>query len=376
MREEGADASAVELPDGSRLNRYAVSAAAPRPESYREDEATASGVESAGARARLFGDLAAGAESGWDFSSRWLADGRNLSTIRTSRVLPVDLNAILYRNERTLQSLHAKRAAQLRCAGTDEAALRAASAHDVMVSRYEAAAAARRRAVHLWMWYGATSRWHDLLWEGGAVSHLAQESAASYLPLWAADAASADEAAAAIGALEAGGLVQAGGVATSLLHSMQQWDWPNAWPPLQQMLIEGLDRSGVPAGEALGAVIFADALLRTLPGVTHLTIFTDSSPVQVAINSAASPSPQINCIVAWLFQRHPSVQFMAVHQPGVRNTAADGFSRTASATVLADAEAAGAHITALHQREHDIALMHMALAAPQRTPTHHNSQEA
>ena len=147
--------------------------------------------------------------------------------------------------------------------------------------------------------------------------------------------------------------------------------WPSA-------ILHGLqtNRLSMPAGEALGAVIFADALLRTLPGVTHLTIFTDSSPVQVAINSAASPSPQINCIVTWLFQRHPSVQFMAVHQPGVRNTAADGFSRTASATVLADAEAAGAHITALHQREHDIALMHMALAAPQRTPTHHNSQEA
>lgn len=29
------------------------------------------------------------------------------------------------------------------------------------------------------------------------------------------------------------------GVPTSLRQSGQQWDYPNAWPPLQHMLIEG-----------------------------------------------------------------------------------------------------------------------------------------
>lgn len=40
----------------------------------------------ASARAQLYTDLASGAESGWDYSSRWLADGENLTTIRTTKV--------------------------------------------------------------------------------------------------------------------------------------------------------------------------------------------------------------------------------------------------------------------------------------------------
>lgn len=33
-----------------------------------------------------------------------------------------------------------------------------------------------------------------------------------------------------------------GGVPTSLKESGQQWDYPNAWPPLQHMLIDGRHR--------------------------------------------------------------------------------------------------------------------------------------
>jgi len=35
-----------------------------------------------------------------------------------------------------------------------------------------------------------------------------------------------------------------GGVPTSLLRTGQQWDFSNAWPPLQELLIEGLDKTG------------------------------------------------------------------------------------------------------------------------------------
>lgn len=62
------------------------------------------------ARYQLFTDLASGAESGWDFSSRWFAaDGpfpRQLASIRTTSIVPVDLNAILCSNEATLSWLH------------------------------------------------------------------------------------------------------------------------------------------------------------------------------------------------------------------------------------------------------------------------------
>jgi alpha,alpha-trehalase len=90
----------VRLSDGTILNRYWDDRAEPRDESYREDIATALG------RRRdpgdLYRNLRAAAESGWDFSSRWLADGHSLSTIRTTSVLPVDLNSLMVHLEQTL----------------------------------------------------------------------------------------------------------------------------------------------------------------------------------------------------------------------------------------------------------------------------------
>ena len=63
----------VRLNDGTLLNRYWDDRDTPREESYRED------VETAGASnrppAEVYRDLRAAAESGWDFSSRWLAEG-------------------------------------------------------------------------------------------------------------------------------------------------------------------------------------------------------------------------------------------------------------------------------------------------------------
>ena len=47
-------------------------------------------------------NLRAAAESGWDFSARWLADGRTLATVRTLDLLPPDLNSLLAQLERTL----------------------------------------------------------------------------------------------------------------------------------------------------------------------------------------------------------------------------------------------------------------------------------
>ena len=66
--------SAVRLPaDGTRpaslLNRYEVRTNEPRPESWREDVTTASPAPPSD-RADIYAELAAGAASGWDFSSR------------------------------------------------------------------------------------------------------------------------------------------------------------------------------------------------------------------------------------------------------------------------------------------------------------------
>ncbi len=130
--------SAVRMPEaggGGVLNRYVVaSASGPRPESWAEDVAVAAAL-GADEAAEIFAEIAAAAESGWDFSSRWFVgegaeegghvDGHGdggghaggggdmegsaaLRRTATSQIAPVDLNAILYRNEITLAELHAR----------------------------------------------------------------------------------------------------------------------------------------------------------------------------------------------------------------------------------------------------------------------------
>jgi neutral trehalase len=71
--------------------RYYANWQQPRHESYREDvetavNATGSSHPSNPAAAALYRELASGAESGWDYSSRWFADGKTLGTIRTTQV--------------------------------------------------------------------------------------------------------------------------------------------------------------------------------------------------------------------------------------------------------------------------------------------------
>ena len=126
------------------------------------------------------------------------------------------------------------------------------------------------------------------------------------------------------------------------------------------------NRCSMPAGEGLGAVIFADLLASALPGLTHLVLFSDSTAVVAALNSNSSPSPQLNMLVRWLFERHPRLQVLAIHQPGVRNSAADGLSRTQSRQVIADAEAAGAHAHELPMPEYAYDLMRAAARTDQR----------
>jgi|GEM_PF-4287046 len=39
-------------------------------------------------------------------------------------------------------------------------------------------------------------------------------------------------------------MLHQGGIPTTLEHTGEQWDYPNAWPPLQHIMVEGLARSG------------------------------------------------------------------------------------------------------------------------------------
>ena len=76
--------------NGFAFSRYWDSSTAPRQESYIED------AEMEGFSERLARDIRAACESGWDFSSRWMQEDFDLRTIKTSNIIPVDLNSLLF----------------------------------------------------------------------------------------------------------------------------------------------------------------------------------------------------------------------------------------------------------------------------------------
>ena len=86
---------------------------------------------------------------------------------------------------------------------------------------------------------------------GGVASWRLSEQivASNFLPLWVGlDEVRGPDV---VKALENSGLVLVGGISTSLVDSGQQWDYPNAWPPLQLMLIEGVSRHDAAFADSL-----------------------------------------------------------------------------------------------------------------------------
>jgi alpha,alpha-trehalase len=232
----GAHARVVVMADGAILNRYWDDRNTPRDESWREDvlAARASGRPAA----EVQRDLRAGAESGWDFSSRWLGDGRTLATIRTTSVVPVDLNSLMWALERRIAE---------ECGAVKDVAC---------VDDFAGRAQRRRAAIERWLWDGQGGRYVDR--DRVADRIIPATTAATLFPLFVGLAPKAR--AAAVARVTARDLVAAGGLRTTTVATGQQWDRPNGWAPLQWVAVSGLRRYGQ---RALAARI-AGGWLRTV----------------------------------------------------------------------------------------------------------------
>jgi alpha,alpha-trehalase len=208
------DGHLARLDDGDLLNRYWDPRATPRDESWREDVATAQA--SRRPQAEVYRELRAAAESGWDFSSRWL-DGASLSSIRTTTIAPIDLNAVLYGLESAIA-----------VAGDADAAL------------FRARARRRREVMHRHLWHEAGGHFADYDLDRHGIRRTA--SAAAFAPLWVG--AATQQQADATAAFAQGALLAPGGLRTTLVETGQQWDRPNGWAPLQWIAVAGLRRYG------------------------------------------------------------------------------------------------------------------------------------
>ncbi len=211
----------VRMPDGSLLNRYWDARDTPRDESFAEDETTAGAAVNRSA-ADVYRDLRSAAESGWDFSSRWLGDGRSLATIRTTKIVAVDLNSLLWAAERRIAD---------RCR---------ALADVTCDKRFTKAAADRKAAITRWLWDDEEGRFGDYDIEKHRMTPVV--SAAILYPLFVGLAG--DGQAGRTAALTRRMLVGAGGLRTTLTRTGEQWDSPNGWAPLQWVAVAGLRRYG------------------------------------------------------------------------------------------------------------------------------------
>ena len=212
----------VRLPDGTLLNRYWDTRGTPRDEAYAEDVATAAASDEPADM--LFHNVRAAAESGWDFSSRWLGDGRTMATISTTAIAPVDLNSLLYGMERMIA---------LACARIGDSAC---------VEDYVARANARATALRTTFWVPRENRFADVVWHSGRPT--AVLSAATLFPLFVGVAR--PDQARAVAQTVRQRLLAPGGLRTTTTRTGQQWDMPNGWAPLQWVGVVALRDNGEP----------------------------------------------------------------------------------------------------------------------------------
>ncbi len=202
-----------------KLNVYRANTNSPRPESYSEDTNLGKQLKNDKDRAKLYMDIATAAESGFDFSSRWLNDPMDLKTIQTTDIVPVDLNAILYKTEVIISQLCAKN-------------------NDLIRSKIFKKYSVRRKSViNRFLWSDTKMSWGDLNLKTKKVT--SDFYITDLSPLWHGITPPVNYR----NILNAYSFLfdkYQGGIPVSIINSGQQWDYPNTWAPYQQSLVDFL----------------------------------------------------------------------------------------------------------------------------------------
>ncbi len=212
-----AEKHVVWMPNGAVLNRYYDAGDRPRAESYREDVLA---IRESGRDSQTVArHLRSGAESGWDYSARWFADGKNISSIITTDIIPPDLNSLLWKLERIIAKHHGEQTQR---------------------KEFDRLAGNRAAAINEYLYDETSGFYQDRNWTTGKLTGYL--TLAGVYPLFVG--LTDDRRAAAVGDIIAEQFLAPGGVRTSLANTDQQWDAPNGWPPLQWMTYQGLKNYG------------------------------------------------------------------------------------------------------------------------------------
>ena len=204
--------------NGDILNRYYDAENSPRPESYLidiEDSENASNEE-------FYRNIRSACESGWDFSSRWFADGETIQTIETLNLAQVDLNCLLWNLENTL-------AKSSRLQNLQEQA-----------NYFTQRASNRKKAINQYFWDDNALAFKDYHLQKEAQT--SSEHIATLYPLFLELAS--EEQAKFVAKNISEKFLYPGGLVTTTKNSGQQWDMPNAWAPYQWLGYQSMKNYG------------------------------------------------------------------------------------------------------------------------------------
>ena len=147
-----------------------------------------------------------------------------MKNVRCSSILPVDLNALIYMDYMAISEFFSL----LGDAAKSE--------------EFNRKAAKLQEAIEAVLYVAEDQMWYDYDLENDKSRKYFYPS--NLFPLWAEcydTKKREDMAKSAVTYLRKTGAIRCkGGVPTSMLDSGQQWDFPNAWPPLQHILVAGM----------------------------------------------------------------------------------------------------------------------------------------
>ncbi|KAK6935578.1 Glycoside hydrolase, family 37 [Dillenia turbinata] len=214
-----------------------------------EDKESASKLLTNAEKQQFYHEVASNAESGWDFSTRWMRNASDLTTLDTTSILPVDLNAYILKVQPKIRenakehkfgtisqkSIHVLFWEVRKCRikmELDIAYLAKVLGESSVARHFNEASQARKNAIQtiFWnekmgqcldYWLGTTGK--DVhKWE--ARSQNQNIFASNFIPLWI-ELFNSDEYVVdkVVISLKKSGLLHAAAVASSLTNSTEQW---------------------------------------------------------------------------------------------------------------------------------------------------------
>ncbi|XP_050056696.1 trehalase-like isoform X2 [Aphis gossypii] len=258
-----------------RMARYYAPSRGPRPESYREDYEVAEKLKTEDEKDDMYSRLKSGAESGWDYSSRWFIttdqvseNADQLSAVHTPSIVPVELNSILNQNARILSTWFGQ------------------IGNKYKATKYCVIAQEFLKGIQEVMWRPDRGAWFD--WD--LINHKNQDCffVSNIVPLWTGSYNMPKENVAndVLRYLMDEGIVGPDfsisfhGTPTSMHISSQQWDYPNAWPPLQAYIIQGLDRTEQESAKEVAAKMVEVWLSTNYKGFAERSIMFEKYHVE------------------------------------------------------------------------------------------------